>query len=109
MIRNGAYPEQQNAERRAMGMNIDDALASLAGIAPHRGLVGLEDRVLGAIANRAVSGLGAGATMTAISLSLALGVASNVMPSFGAQAAPALSPLGAPSPLAPSTLLVGTR
>lgn len=90
-----------------MGMNIDDALAQMAIGAQHRGLTGLEDRVLGAIAMQSASGPGAGAALTAIGLALAFGVASNVMPSTRAQAAPASSPLGAPSPLAPSTLLVG--
>lgn len=92
-----------------MGMNIDDALERLATDAPHRSLTGLEDRVLGAIAPQVASGPGAGATLTAIGLALALGVASNVVPSSDAQAAPTLSPFGAPSPLAPSTLLAGSR
>ena len=92
-----------------MAMNIDDALTRLASDAPHPGLAGLEDRVLDAIASRAAVGIGAGTTVTAAILALALGVFSNIIPSTDAQAAPILSPLGAPSPLAPSTLLVGSR
>lgn len=92
-----------------MGTNIDDALARLASDTPHRGLAGLEDRVLSAIASQPAAGIGAGTTLAAVGLALALGVFSNVVPSAGAQAATTLSPFGAPSPLAPSTLLAGTR
>lgn len=92
-----------------MGTSIDDALVRLAASAPHHGLVGLEDRVLSDIASQPVSGVGTGTTLAAVGLALALGVFSNVVPSAGAQAAATLSPLGAPSPLAPSTLLAGTR
>ena len=92
-----------------MSTNIDDALARLASTTPHHGLAGLEDRVLNAIATQPAAGVGAGTTLAAVGLALALGVFSNVVPSIDAQAAPTLSPLGAPSPLAPSTLLGGTR
>lgn len=92
-----------------MHTNIDDALARLATQSPHRGLTGLEDRVLGAIAHQPAVTIGAGTTLAAVGLALALGVFSNVVPSTEAQAAPTLSPFGAPSPFAPSTLLGGTR
>ncbi|PKP94959.1 MAG: hypothetical protein CVT77_00725 [Alphaproteobacteria bacterium HGW-Alphaproteobacteria-16] len=92
-----------------MQTNIDDALQRLATGTPHRGLAGLEDRVLSAIAQQPVGGFGAGTTLGAMGLALALGVFSNVVPSTDAQAAPVLSPLGASSPLAPSTLLGATR
>ena len=87
--------------------NIDDALARLASEAPSRGLDGLEDRVLSAISNQPAA-VGAGATLTAIVVALAIGMLSNAVPEAGAEAS-VLSPLGAPSPLAPSTLLVGSR
>lgn len=92
-----------------MGINIDDALARLASDTPHHGLAGLEDRVMNAIATQPAAGVGAGATLAAVGLALALGVFSNVVPSADAQAATTLSPFGAPSPLAPSTLLAGTQ
>lgn len=92
-----------------MSTNIDDALARLASGTPHHGLAGLEERVLNAIVNQPAAGIGTGATLAAVGLAVALGVFSNVVPSVAAQAAPTLSPLGAPSPLAPSTLLGGTR
>ncbi|WEK02030.1 MAG: hypothetical protein P0Y59_10235 [Candidatus Sphingomonas phytovorans] len=92
-----------------MGNNIDDALARLSSATPHEGLAGLEDRVLGAISSQPASGLGTGATLAATGLALVLGLVSNAIPSSAARAAPALSPLGAPSPLAPSALLGGTQ
>lgn len=92
-----------------MSINIDEALVRLASSTPHDGLAGLEDRVLGAIASQPAAGVGTGTTLAAVGLALALGVFSNVVPSAGAQAAANLAPFGAPSPLAPSTLLAGTR
>lgn len=92
-----------------MTINIDDALARLAEDAPHPGLAGLEDRVLSAIAAQPVASIGAGTAFTAMGLALALGVFSNIVPASDAHAAPALSPLGAPSPLAPSSLLTEPR
>lgn len=93
-----------------MNSNIDDALARLASDAPHRGLAGLEDRVLTAIASQPATTIGTGTALVAMGLALTLGVFSNVVPTADAQAAaPALSPLGAPSPLAPSSLLTEPR
>jgi hypothetical protein len=92
-----------------MHTNLDDALQRMATEAPHRGLAGLEDRVLGAISQQPVAGFGVSTTLGAVGLALALGVFSNVVPSTDAQAAPMLSPLGASSALAPSTLLGATR
>lgn len=88
-----------------MNTNIDDALARLAADAPHRGLAGLEDRVLSAIASQPTATIGTGTALVAMGLALTLGVFSNVVPASDAQAAPALAPLGAPGPLAPSSLL----
>lgn len=90
-----------------MRMNIDDALTRLASGTPHSGLDGMEERVLGAIASQPATGHGTGATLAAAGLALALGVFSNIVPSANAHAAPTLAPFGAPSPLAPSSLLVG--
>ena len=92
-----------------MNTNIDDALARLASDAPHRGLAGLEDRVLSAIASQPAATIGAATAFMAIGLALTLGIFSNVVPAADAQAATALSPLGAPSPLAPSSLLTEPR
>lgn len=92
-----------------MGTNIDDALARLASETPHRGLDGLEDRVLSAITSQPAVSIGAGTTLTAVGLALMLGVFSNIVPSADAQAAPPLSPLGASGPLVASTLLAGSR
>ena len=89
-----------------MTIDLDDALSRLASGAPHRGLAGLEDRVLGAIASSRATGIGAGATLAAMGFALALGAMSNLAPASEARASP-LSPLGAPSALAPSTLLGG--
>ena len=92
-----------------MSINIDDALSRLASDTPYPGLVGLEDRVLSAVANRPASTIGAGTALMAIGLALTFGVFSNVIPATEAQATPVLSPLGAPSPLAPSSLLTEPR
>lgn len=92
-----------------MNINIDDALARLAADAPHRGLAGLEDRVLSALSAQPAASIGAGTAFIAAGLALTLGVFSNIIPAADAQAAPVLSPLGAPSPLAPSSLLTVPR
>jgi len=89
-----------------MTIDLDDALSRLASGAPHRGLAGLEDRVLGALASPRAAGIGAGATLAAMGFALALGTVSNLAPVSEARASP-LSPLGVPSALAPSTLLGG--
>jgi hypothetical protein len=94
-----------NGGSMVMHTDIDDALAGLAAVSAHRGLSGLEDRVLGAIASRRTDAIGARTTLAAASLALALGVASNAVPVD--DAATSLSPLGASLMLAPSTLLAG--
>lgn len=91
-----------------MTIDLDDALSRLATSAPHRGLVGLEDRILGALASSRAAGIGAGATLAAMGFALALGAMSNLAPVSEARAS-SLAPLGAPSPLAPSTLLGGAE
>ena len=90
-----------------MTIDLDDALSRLASGTPHRGLAGLEDRVLGAIATPRAVHIGAGATLAAMAFAVALGTVSNLAPPSEARASP-LSPLGVPSALAPSTLLGGT-
>ena len=92
-----------------MAMNIDVTLSRLAKATADDGLEGLEDRVVAAISARPDTALSSGTTYVAVGLALALGVASNVVPSSHARAAPPLSPLGVPSALAPSTLLVGEQ
>lgn len=92
-----------------MNTNIDDALARLASDAPHRGLAGLEDRVLSAIASQPAATIGTGTAFMAVGLALTLGIFSNVVPAADAHAAPVLAPLGAPGPLAPSSLLTEAR
>jgi hypothetical protein len=92
-----------------MHTDIDDALAALGRQPSHNGLAGLEDRVLRAIEDQPTAAFGAGMTLTAVTLALALGVVSNVVPSTRANAAPTLAPFGAPSALAPSTLLGEAR
>lgn len=90
-------------------MDIDHALARLGAVEAHPGLNGLEARVLDAVAARQAVRPGAGMTMAAMALALVLGAVSNVVPGTPAHAAPSLSPLGAPSVLAPSSLLLGVR
>lgn len=89
-----------------MNTSMDTALEGLATAAAHPGLAGLEERVLCAISCEPARIAGIGATIGAAAFALALGVVSNVVPTGMATAAPALSPFGAPSPLAPSTLLL---
>lgn len=92
-----------------MTINIDEALSRLATGAVHPGLVGLENRVLLAISNESLRTVGRGATVIAAVFALIFGAFSNIVPSADVQAAPVLSPFGISSPLAPSTLLIGTR
>ena len=93
-----------------MNNDIDSALARFAGAEPHAGLAGLEDRVMSAIASRPPSsGLAIGASLSAAAFALVLGIVSNAVPPAEARAASPLAPFGAPSPLAPSSLLLEPR
>ncbi len=93
-----------------MNNDIDSALARFAGAEPHAGLAGLEDRVMCAIASRpSSSGLAMGASLSAAAFALVLGIVSNAVPPAEARAASPLAPFGAPSPLAPSSLLLEPR
>ncbi len=86
--------------------DLDDALTRLA-LAPVPALDGLEARVLARIATprAAQAGIGIGAITIA---ALAIGMVGAGFPASPSIAAP-LSPFGANSPFAPSTLLVGAR
>lgn len=93
-----------------MSTNIDTALRRMAEAEPHPGLAGLEGRVMSAIAGRpASSGLAFGATLSAAAFALVLGIVSNAVPPVEARAASTLAPFGAPSLLAPSSLLLEPR
>lgn len=88
--------------------DLDKALARLAGAPVPVALDGLEAQVLARIGARptiARAGLEIGVATTIAAL--AIGVMGAGMPATAGQAA-SLSPLGGSSPLAPSTLLVGT-
>ena len=90
-----------------MQINIDDALADLAATPPDPRLAGLEKRVLDAIAAQPAAVIGTETMIAAVAVALALGFVSNIVPTKAPSSPTALSPIGAPSPLAPSTLLVG--
>lgn len=90
------------------GMNdLDDMLARLARAPAPQALDGLEERVLAQIAMPRASraGLGVGAITIA---ALTIGMIGAGLPASPSTASP-LSPFGANSPLAPSTLLVGAQ
>ena len=93
-----------------MNNDIDSALARFAGAEPHAGLTGLESRVMSAIASRpSSSGLAMGASLSAAVFALGLDIVSNAVPPAEARASSPLAPFGAPSPLAPSSLLLEPR
>lgn len=88
--------------------DLDEALARLAGAPAPAALDGIEARVLARIGARptvARAGFGVGVATTIVALGI--GVAGAGMPATAGQAG-SLSPLGGSSPLAPSTLLIGT-
>ena len=89
-----------------MNSNIDTALTRIAEAGPHPGLAGLEDRVMFAIASQPPHSLAIGASLSAALFALVFGVVSNAVPPDEARAASTLAPFGAPSPLAPSSLLL---
>jgi hypothetical protein len=88
--------------------DLDALLARLAHAPLPAALDNLEERVLARIAAQpfARSGLGLGAI--AIAAAMVLGVAGAGVPAAPAFAVSSLAPLGPSSPLAPSTLLMGT-
>lgn len=84
---------------------LDRALARLAGAPVPAELDGIEARVLARIGARpTVRGAGIGLGVVTIT-ALAMGMASAGVPAAARE--PSLAPLGAASPLAPSTLLMG--
>lgn len=88
-----------------MDSDIDKMLSRLAAGQPHPQLAGIEDRVLDGIAETLARQIAIGATIGAACFALVFGVASNVLPSTKARGTGTIAPLGAASPLAPSTLL----
>lgn len=87
--------------------DIDEALTRLARAPVPAALDGLEARVLARIATPRASRVGIG--MGAITIgALAIGVIGAGVPASPSAATP-LSPFGANSPFAPSTLLAGAR
>ncbi|KQT35277.1 hypothetical protein ASG29_04015 [Sphingomonas sp. Leaf412] len=95
-----------------MDMDIDTALGRIGGhgihAGPHPGLDGLEGRVLTMIAERPARTTAMRATVAGAAFALLLGVGSAVYPVREARAVQ-MAPFGVPSPLAPSTLLLGAR
>lgn len=89
-----------------MNNNVDSALTRIAETGPHPGLVGLEDRVMLAIASQPPHSLATGASLSAALFALVLGVVSNAVPPDEARAPSTLAPFGTASPLAPSSLLL---
>jgi hypothetical protein len=90
------------------GMNdLDDRLARLARAPSPQALDGLEERVLAQIAMPRASRAGLGVGVITIA-ALTIGMIGAGFPASPSTAAP-LSPFGANSPLAPSTLLVGAQ
>ncbi|WP_375292532.1 hypothetical protein [Sphingomonas melonis] len=88
--------------------DLDRALARLAGAPVPAALDRIEARVLARIGARpAVARAGFGIGVATTIAALAIGVMSAGMPATAGQAA-SLGPLGGNSPLAPSTLLIGT-
>lgn len=94
-----------------MPLDLDQALRRLASQPVHPGLAGLETAVLSRIANDARHAVSSSMPLVAAAafVAAAMGVASVGMPLRAAEAAPALSPFGPSTPLAPSTLLAGIR
>ncbi|MES2337307.1 MAG: hypothetical protein V4537_04330 [Pseudomonadota bacterium] len=91
-----------------MDMDIDTALGRIGRHDLHPGLNGLEDRVLTMIADRPARAMATRTTIAGVAFALLLGVGSVIYPAPAARATQT-APFGIPSPLTPSTLLLGTR
>lgn len=91
-----------------MDMDIDTALGRIGGGEPHPGLDGLEHRVLTIIADRPARTTAMRTTLAGAAFALLLGVGSVVYPAPEARAKD-VAPFGVPSPLTPSTLLLGAE
>jgi len=95
-----------------MAIDIDNALAQLSARSPYEGLAGLEERVLNAVATPGEGGTGGASVFAiglALTLGLALGLTSNLVPPDNPARAPSLAALGTPDVLAPSSLLLDAR
>ncbi len=88
--------------------NLDALLMRLANAPVPASLDGIEARVLARISARSVTRVGIGIGAMTIAAALMMGIFGAGVPANRASAASLLFPLGPGSPLAPSTLLVGT-
>ncbi len=87
---------------------LDAALSRLAHAPVPHALALLEERVLSRIASRPVAArTSVGLASITVVAALMIGVVGSAVPASAART-PSLSPLGAPSRLAPSTLLLGS-
>jgi hypothetical protein len=90
--------------------NMDDIDHMLARLAQAPGPLALDDlgaKVLDRLVARSASHSGLGVGALAVVASVAMGVAGAELPVASSSATVSLSPFGAGSPLAPSTLLAG--
>lgn len=93
-----------------MNSDLDTALRRLAAHADHPGLDGIEDAVLARVHARTAprAGVGPGLAVMAAIGAVALGTVA-ARPTPATASTLSLSPFGASSPLAPSTLLLASR
>lgn len=93
-----------------MNSDLDTALHRMAAHADHPGLDGIEDTVLARIHAHVAPRAGVGPRLAAIAAigAVALGTFSS-RPTPATASTPSLSPFGASSPLAPSTLLLASQ
>ena len=91
-----------------MDFDIDDALGRIGRQDAHPRLDGLEDRVITAINERPARTTARRTTLAGAGFALLLGVGSGIYPAPEARASQ-LAPFGVSSPLAPSTLLLGSQ
>jgi len=88
--------------------NLDAVLMRLAHAPVPESLDGIEARVLARISAGPAARVGIGVGAMTIAAALVMGIFGAGVPAQEARAASLLFPLGPVSPLAPSTLLVGT-
>lgn len=93
-----------------MSPDLETALSRLAAHADHPGLDGIENSVLARVHAKAAprAGVGPGLAAMAAIGAIALGTVA-ARPAPATASTPSLSPFGASSPLAPSTLLLAGR
>jgi hypothetical protein len=87
--------------------HIDDMLVGLSKAPVPKRLMTIDDAVLSHLSERRANAnpLSSGMIGFAIIAAMGMGLVSAVVPGTQAEAAPSLSPFGAPAALAPSTLL----